>query len=264
VKNNSSIAIVTFGVLRSLRIALGNTVPGPAFKAGLRSGDKILSVDDAAVTNFNQVSEAVMLGNRKDSQGNPTATFKVERGGETLEIVVQPARLEVNSQSGDKVRVAGIQPRTAVIVGTPAPGSPASSRPWNPRPHPLHRRSAAEQHRRVPRDPPQGRRQAAHAPDRAGRRRLQGRHHPADDDDRQPGRRHRPTAKTAATRSSWSPRRAISSPRTLRPCATSFIVLGVSPDDPALAETLKIGTIVDMVDGRDQLVFSVRSIDGLA
>jgi regulator of sigma E protease len=41
-----------------------------------------------------------------------------------------------------------------------------------------------------------------------------------------------------------------------------LMVLGVSPDDPALAETLKIGTIVDMVDGRDQLV-SIRSIDGL-
>ncbi|MEY3853886.1 MAG: hypothetical protein RI910_2866, partial [Verrucomicrobiota bacterium] len=106
-------------------LGLGNTVPGPAFKAGLRSGDKVLAVDDATVTSFNQISEAVMLGNRKDSQGNPTATFKIERGSETLEVVVQPARLEVNSQSGDKVRVAGLQPRTAVIVGTPAPGSPA-------------------------------------------------------------------------------------------------------------------------------------------
>jgi regulator of sigma E protease len=106
-------------------LGLGNTVPGPAFKAGLRSGDKVIEVDDAAVSNFNQISEAIMLGNRKDSQGNPTATFKIERGTETLEIVVQPARLEINAQSGDKVRVAGLQPRTAVIVGTPAPGSPA-------------------------------------------------------------------------------------------------------------------------------------------
>jgi len=40
------------------------------------------------------------------------------------------------------------------------------------------------------------------------------------------------------------------------------MVLGISPDDPALAETLKIGTIVDKVDGRDQIV-SVRSIDAL-
>jgi regulator of sigma E protease len=41
-----------------------------------------------------------------------------------------------------------------------------------------------------------------------------------------------------------------------------LMVLGISPDDPALAETLKIGTIIDKVDGRDQIV-SVRSLDGL-
>jgi regulator of sigma E protease len=106
-------------------LGLGNTVPGPAFSAGIRSGDRILAVDDSPVTNFNQISEAVMLGNRRDSQGNPTATFRLERAGETLEVVVQPARLEVNAASGDRVRVAGLQPRTAVIIGGPAPGSPA-------------------------------------------------------------------------------------------------------------------------------------------
>jgi RIP metalloprotease RseP len=106
-------------------LGLGNTVPGPGFKAGLRSGDKVLAIDDNIVTNFNQISEAVMLGNRKDSQSNPTATFRIERDGKELEIVVHPARVELNAQSGDRVRVAGIQPRTDVIIGQPTKDSPA-------------------------------------------------------------------------------------------------------------------------------------------
>ena len=42
-----------------VELGLGNTVPGPAFSAGIRSGDRILAVDDSPVTNFNQISEAV-------------------------------------------------------------------------------------------------------------------------------------------------------------------------------------------------------------
>ncbi|MEI6461617.1 MAG: site-2 protease family protein [Verrucomicrobiota bacterium] len=106
-------------------LGLGQTVPGPGFAAGLRSGDKIISVDDNAVSTFTQIAEAIMLGNRKDSQGNPTATFVVERNGERKEFVVQPARIEVNSHTGDRIRSAGIQPRTSVIIDRPIPGSPA-------------------------------------------------------------------------------------------------------------------------------------------
>lgn len=106
-------------------LGLGGKVDGPAFKAGLRSGDRVLSIDDSPVDNFNQISEAVMLGNRKDSQDNPTATFRVDRDGQVLEFVVQPARIELNARSGDRVRMAGLQPRTAVIIGVPAAGSPA-------------------------------------------------------------------------------------------------------------------------------------------
>ena len=41
-----------------------------------------------------------------------------------------------------------------------------------------------------------------------------------------------------------------------------LMVLGISPEDPALAETLKIGTIIDKVDGRSQIA-SVRSLEDL-
>ena len=244
-------------------LGLGNTVPGPAFKAGLRSGDKVLAVDDATVTNFNQISEAVMLGNRKDSQGNPTATFKIERGGETLEIVVQPARLEINSQSGDKVRVAGLQPRTAVIVGTPAPGSPAEraglksgDRILSIDGQPLN--NTVEFRELLRKGGAKPRTLLIEQADGVSAKvvitpQMTTSVNPVSIIAYGEDRRHS-LILVPATRDLLS-----NDPEAVR---DQLMVLGVSPDDPALAETLKIGTIIDKVDGRDQIV-SVRSLDGL-
>jgi membrane-associated protease RseP (regulator of RpoE activity) len=244
-------------------LGLGNTVPGPAFKAGLRSGDKVISVDDSTVTNFNQISEAVMLGNRKDSQGNPTATFKIERGGETQEIVVQPARLEVNAQSGDKVRVAGLQPRTAVIVGTPAPGSPAEKaglkagdRILSIDGQPLN--NTVEFRELLRKGGAKPRTLLVEQADGVSAKvvitpQMTTTVNPVSIIAYGEDRRHS-LILVPATRDLLS-----KDPEAVR---DQLMVLGVSPDDPALAETLKIGTIVDKVDGRDQIV-SVRSLDGL-
>ncbi|MEY4402377.1 MAG: hypothetical protein RIR91_412 [Verrucomicrobiota bacterium] len=107
-------------------LGLGQTVPGPAFTAGIRSGDEVLAVDGVEVKSFTQITEAVMLGNGMNSQKQPVATFTVKRGAEKLDITVLPARVELNARSGDKVRVAGLMPRADVILTAPAPGSPAA------------------------------------------------------------------------------------------------------------------------------------------
>jgi membrane-associated protease RseP (regulator of RpoE activity) len=246
-------------------LGLGNTVPGPAFKAGLRSGDRILAIDDTPVSNFNQVSEAVMLGNRRDSQGNPTATFRIERAGETLEIVVQPARLEVNATSGDRVRVAGLQPRTAVIIGGPAPGSPAEKaglkagdRVLSIDGHPLNNTIEFREMLRKG-----GARPRTLIVEREGGVSATVVVTPQVTTTVNPvgiiaygeeGKRRSlivvPVTRDLLDRDPAAPR-------------DQLMVLGISPEDPALAETLRIGTIIDKIDAREKIV-SVRTLEAFA
>ena len=245
-------------------LGLSNTVPGPGFKAGLRSGDKVLSVDDNPVTNFNQISEAVMLGNRKDSQGNPTATFRIERDGKELEFVVQPARIEVNSRSGDRVRTAGIQPHTNVILDTPAKGSPAEQVGLRQRDHvisidgqPINNtvefRELLRKRGAVPRTL-LIERESGVTTEVVVTPVINTTVNPvsiiAYGDEKA---RHSlivlPVTRDLLSKDAAAPR-------------DQLMVLGISPEDPTLAETLKIGTIIDKVDGREQIL-SVRSLDDL-
>ena len=111
------------GTLADLGAA--DTVPGPAAQAGIRAGDRILQVDGTQVNNWQQVSEAILLGNRKDASGKPTCLLTIERNGTKLEIQVQPALVEINSTTRDRVRLTGMEPRTSVVLGNPLPNSPA-------------------------------------------------------------------------------------------------------------------------------------------
>jgi membrane-associated protease RseP (regulator of RpoE activity) len=245
-------------------LGLGNTVPGPAFKAGLRSGDKVLSIDDNAVTNFNQITEVVMLGNRKDSQGNPTATFKIERDGKELEIVVQPARIELNSKSGDKVRMVGLQPRTEVIIDKPSPGSPAEKaglktgdRVLSIDGLPLNNTVEFRELLRKG-----GAKPRTLLIEREGGVSLKVTITPQVNTTVNPvsiiaygeeKNRHQLIV-LPATRDLLT-----NDPAAVR---DQLMVLGISPEDPVLAETLKSGTIIDKVDGRTQIT-SVRSLEDL-
>lgn len=106
-------------------LGLGQMIPGPAFVAGIKSGDKIIAVDDNPVSTFSQVSEAVLLGNGKNSQGEPTCRFTILRDNQEQTIIVQPARVELNARSGDRIRVAGLMSRNTVVLDKPLAGSPA-------------------------------------------------------------------------------------------------------------------------------------------
>ena len=117
---------VTLGAGGTLAdLGAADMVPGPAHLAGLRPGDRILQVDGNQVSSWRQLTEAVVLGVHKDDTGRPACLLTVERDGKTLEIHANPALIETNSATKDRIRVLGIQPRTSVLLGAPMPGSPA-------------------------------------------------------------------------------------------------------------------------------------------
>jgi regulator of sigma E protease len=91
------------------------------------AGDRILAVDGSSVTHWHQITEAIMLGNRKDAAGKPSCVLTVERAGVTKDIVVQPELVEMNSTMKDRLRLTGMEPRTSVLLGAPLPNSPAES-----------------------------------------------------------------------------------------------------------------------------------------
>jgi len=111
------------GTLADLGAA--ETLPGPAHLAGVRAGDRILRIDGAEVSNWHQVNEAILLGNRKDAAGKPICALTIERDGQILELSLSPALVEFNSTTKDRVRVTGMEPRTSVLLGTPMANSPA-------------------------------------------------------------------------------------------------------------------------------------------
>jgi len=100
-------------------------MPSPAFKAGLKSGDKILSIDGTNVDNFMQIIEHIAIGSGRDSQGNPSVNLKIERDGKIFETVVNPTLVKTNTATDDKIRMIGISPSMIMKVGSVMKDSPA-------------------------------------------------------------------------------------------------------------------------------------------
>ena len=248
-------------------LGLGQTVPGPAFTAGLRSGDEVLAVDGVEVKSFKQINEAVMLGNGMNSQKQPVATFTIKRGAETLDLTVLPARVELNTRSGDKVRVAGLMPRSDVILNTPMLSSPAEKagliredriiaidgRPVNNPTELLERLRVAgpgERTFQVSRVDTDGKSQLLTLKVTP---KISTRTNPVGLITYGEGEKRHSIVVVPVTRDLLS-----TDPLANR---DQLMVLGVSPEDAMHTEELRIGTILDKVDGKELTV--LRSLDDL-
>ena len=248
-------------------LGLGQTVPGPAFTAGIRSGDEILTIDGVEVKSFTQVTEAIMLGNGKNSQGQPVATFTVRRNGEKLDLTVLPARVELNARSGDKVRVAGLMPRADVILTAPAPGSPAAlaglrreDRVVSVDGRPVNNPTEFLEYMR--RAGPGERTLQISRVDADGKGllltvkvdpKITPTTNPVGLISYGTGEVRHSIVVVPATRVLTT-----DDPKAARDQLTVF---GVSPEDPALTEQLRVGTVLDKVDGKELTV--LRSLDDL-
>jgi regulator of sigma E protease len=107
----------------TIKLADGSMVANPAVEAGLKAGDVIRTVDGNAVTNFEDILNAVSLGSGRTSDGRRETTFEIERSGEKMSVVIHPVLI-----SEDKMRFAGVEPPdTFLTVDALLPGSPAEA-----------------------------------------------------------------------------------------------------------------------------------------
>jgi RIP metalloprotease RseP len=101
------------------------TMPGPAYAAGLRPGDKILAVDGKPIGDFRDLQMAIALGAGRTKDDKPQVQITYERDGVAKEVDVQPLLLDTNSRSKDAIRQIGVEPEQKLIVDEVMKNSPA-------------------------------------------------------------------------------------------------------------------------------------------
>ncbi len=101
-----------FGIVRpSMANSAGETVPGPAFAAGLRNGDRIVAVDGSPVTSFGEIAQIIALGAGRDPAGKPSVALTYERDGTRATAVTKP-----EFTGPEKFRDIGVEPTVKVTV----------------------------------------------------------------------------------------------------------------------------------------------------
>ncbi len=91
---------------------------GPAKVAGLRPGDRLVSIDGTRITEWEQVRGLIQ------PNSNRTLTFEVERDGEILELPVTPVEAEAvtnpnNPEQKEVVGQIGVLPIVETVKGGP-------------------------------------------------------------------------------------------------------------------------------------------------
>ena len=114
-------------VAKELETTEGKSITGPAFAAGLKTGDVIRTIDGKPVSNFQDISEAVLFGSQISPDGRRVANVTFERDGTTIAKQIYP-----ELTGADGYRTIGIGPRFDLVVETVSPDSPAAKAKLQP------------------------------------------------------------------------------------------------------------------------------------
>ncbi|HLH57475.1 MAG TPA: RIP metalloprotease RseP [Verrucomicrobiae bacterium] len=98
---------------------------GPADKAGLRPGDKIVEVDGQPVTKFIGMGDSVMW--RIVSSTGDSVQIKVERNGQMLTFNPVPMKEETKFWQRKSLRQIRILPAESAVIAKVSPNSPAAA-----------------------------------------------------------------------------------------------------------------------------------------
>ncbi|MFI5336760.1 MAG: RIP metalloprotease RseP [Opitutales bacterium] len=96
------------------------TAPGPAYVAGLRTGDLIVAVDGKSVQSFSDIAQLIALGGGRDAQNRPEVAITYERAGQRLTTTVHPELI-----GPEKIRDIGVEPAVKLTIESVQAGSPA-------------------------------------------------------------------------------------------------------------------------------------------
>lgn len=112
-------------VAKTINLDTETIIPGPAYEAGVRPGDKILEVDGIKINGFNDLQQYLVTGTGRSESGSPMVSLTIERGNKIEKVTVYPRLIELNSISKERMRYTGISPEQSLVIGETIKDSPA-------------------------------------------------------------------------------------------------------------------------------------------
>ena len=102
-------------VAKTITLADGTVVPGPALQAGLKVGDTIRAIDGTKVADWPELLQTLVMSSGVAKDGQRQAVFTIERDGQRLDLPVYP-RL---SGEDNNRRIGIIYAYTPIVASVP-------------------------------------------------------------------------------------------------------------------------------------------------